>query len=392
MFDRVVIIVLDSLGVGEMHDAYKYGDEGSNTLANLADAVGGITLPNLKKLGLGNIIRIKNVDPVSSPKAFFGKMMEKSAGKDTTTGHWELMGIVLEKPFPTYPNGFPEDIVNKIQQAAGVEFIGNEVASGTEIIERLGKEHIGTKKPILYTSADSVFQVAAHEQVIPVNRLYQICKTARKLLTGKHAVGRVIARPFIGEPGNFIRTDRRKDFALAPPENTVLDYAVDKGLEVIGIGKIGDIFVNKGITLSEHTKDNLDGIKKTIKWIDKSFRGILFTNLVDFDMKYGHRNDPIGYARALEEFDTWLDRILNVVKDNDILIITADHGCDPTTRSTDHSREMVPLLVYTKINQKGKDLGVRNTFADVGATISKIFDLGFDKNGTSFLKEILPRG
>lgn len=392
MFDRVVIIVLDSLGVGEMPDAYKYGDEGSNTLANMADAVGGIILPNLKKLGLGNIIRIKNVDPVSSPKAFFGKMMEKSAGKDTTTGHWELMGIVLEKPFPTYPNGFPEDIVNKIQQAAGVEFIGNEVASGTEIIERLGKEHIRTKKPILYTSADSVFQVAAHEQVIPVNRLYQICKTARKLLTGKHAVGRVIARPFIGEPGNFIRTDRRKDFTLAPPENTVLDYAVDKRLEVVGIGKIGDIFGNKGITLSEHTKDNLDGIKKTIKWIDKSFRGILFTNLVDFDMKYGHRNDPIGYARALEEFDTWLERILNVLKDNDILIITADHGCDPTTRSTDHSREMVPLLVYTKINQKGKDLGVRKTFADVGATVSQILDLEFDKNGTSFLKEILPRG
>jgi phosphopentomutase len=391
MFDRVVIIVLDSLGVGEMPDAYKYGDKGSNTLANLADAAGGITLPNLKKLGLGNIIRIKNVASVSSPKAFFGKMLEKSAGKDTTTGHWELMGIVLEKPFPTYPNGFPEDIVNKIQQAAGIEFIGNEVASGTEIIERLGIEHIKTKKPILYTSADSVFQVAAHEKVIPVNRLYQICKIARKSLTGKHAVGRVIARPFVGEPGNFIRTDKRKDFALAPPENTVLDYAVDKGLEVIGIGKIGDIFANKGITLSEHTRHNLDGIKKTIKWIDKTFKGILFTNLVDFDMKYGHRNDPIGYARALEEFDTWLDRILNSLKDNDILIITADHGCDPTTRSTDHSREIVPLLVYTKINQKGINLGIRNTFADVGATISQIFDLGFDKNGTSFLKEILPR-
>lgn len=385
---RVTMIVLDSVGIGALPDAEKYGDVGSNTLANCARAVNGLKLPNLAQLGLGNITEIAGVPPASSPTGAYGRMAEQSAGKDTTTGHWELAGIILKEPFPVYPEGFPPEIIEPFQAKIGRSILGNKVASGTVIIEELGKKHMETGSPIVYTSADSVFQIAAHEDVIPVEELYNMCRVARELLTGKHSVGRVIARPFTGRPGSFKRTERRHDFSRKPPQPTVLDVLKDSGLSVLSVGKIEDIFAGEGITRAVHTKGNMDGVDKTLEYMRGDERGLIFANLVDFDMVYGHRNNSRGYADALEEFDQRLPEILQLLREDEILLITADHGCDPTTDSTDHSREYVPLLVYGKKVTSGVNLGTRQTFADVAATLADIFGLQF-QIGTSFAKDIL---
>lgn len=386
--DRAVIIVMDSVGAGEMPDAADYGDTGSDTLGNIAKHLGGLNLPHMRELGLGNIHPIMGVEPVDKPASGYGKMAETSAGKDTTTGHWEMTGIITRKAFPVYPHGFPQELIEDYEKAIGRKTLGNKPASGTEIIKELGEEHMKTGFPIVYTSADSVFQVAAHEEIISVPELYKICQIARDMLTGDHAVSRVIARPFIGKPGSFTRTDRRKDFSLEPTGVTLLDKAKAAGYEVWGVGKIEDIFCGRGLTESVHIHNNLDGMEKTIQFIQKKSRGIIFTNLVDFDMVYGHRNDVSGYGKALMEFDAFLPRILNALNVSDILIITADHGCDPTTPSTDHSREYVPLLVYGKTIKPGVNLGLRKTFADISATVSEILELDKPDVGESFLPQI----
>ncbi len=389
MIDRIIIIVLDSVGIGELPDAYKFGDEGSNTLVNTAKAVGGLNVPNLESFGLGKIGDIPGVSKEVDAKAFYGKMIEASAAKDTTSGHWEIMGVVTEKPFPTYPKGFPDDVIKAFTTAIGRPILGNKTASGTEIIKELGEEHIKTGFPIVYTSADSVFQIAACEDVIPIESLYEMCNCARDILKGKHNVGRVIARPFIVENGIYTRTERRRDFSLPPPEETVLDKAVKKGYEVVGVGKIGDIFAHRGLTREIHATNNRDGVLKTIESIRRDFKGIIFTNLIDFDMRYGHRNNPEGYAEALESFDKSLPEIVDALKAGDVIIITADHGCDPTTLSTDHSREYVPLLVFGKKLNKPRSLGIRNSFADVGATVSEaLLELRLDR-GESFFTELI---
>ncbi len=389
MIDRIIIIVLDSVGIGELPDAYKFGDEGSNTLVNTAKAVGGLNVPNLESFGLGKIGDIPGVSKGVDAKAFYGKMIEASAAKDTTSGHWEIMGVITEKPFPTYPEGFPDDVIKEFTTAIGRPILGNKIASGTEIIKELGEEHIRTGYPIVYTSADSVFQIAACEDVIPIESLYEMCDCARDILKGEHNVGRVIARPFIEENGIYTRTERRRDFSLLPPEETVLDKAVKKGYEVVGVGKIGDIFAHRGLTREIHASNNRDGVLKTIESIREDFKGIIFTNLIDFDMKYGHRNNPEGYAEALELFDKSLPEIVDALKAGDVIIITADHGCDPTTLSTDHSREYVPLLVFGKKLNKPGSLGIRNSFADIGATVSEaLLESRLDK-GESFFTELI---
>lgn len=384
---RVIIIVLDGVGIGAMPDAHLYGDEYSNTLGNIADALGGLQLPHLENLGLGKIMPLRGISSSVTQSGFYGKMSEVSQGKDTTTGHWEMMGIITTKPFPTYPNGFPKEIIDMFVKKVGRPVLGNKPASGTEIIRELGDEHSRTGFPIVYTSTDSVFQIAACEDVIPVQELYTMCEIAREILKGEHAVGRVIARPFIVKNGQFIRTERRKDFSLAPPSTTVLDHALQDGFEVIGVGKIGDIFAHRGLSEEIHTQDNQDGILQTIKCIKRNFKGILFTNLVDFDMKYGHRNDVKGYANALKTFDMSIPEIMEALAKSDILFITADHGCDPTTLSTDHSREYVPLLVYGKGLNHPKSLGIRKSFADLGATVTEIFGLRNIRCGLSFCKD-----
>ncbi len=385
---NITVIVIDSLGIGELPDAAKYGDMGSNTLANTARAVGGLKLPNLQKMGLGNIADITGVPPVEAPLAAFGRMAEVSAGKDTTTGHWEIAGLVLEKPFPVFPQGFPESVISEFEARTGRKVLGNEVASGTEIIARLGEQHINTGKPIVYTSADSVFQIAAHEEVIPLDELYEMCRTARAVLTGEYAVGRVIARPFVGRPGEFKRTSNRHDFSLEPIGTTILDMLKESGKSVQAVGKIKDIFAGRGITEAVHTTDNMDGVDRTVAFLKQAREGLIFTNLVDFDSSYGHRNDPEGYARALEELDSRLPEIMELISEENLLIITADHGCDPTTESTDHSREYVPLLVYGPAVRKGINLGIRQSFADIAASIADNFGLQTG-NGTSFLTEVL---
>ncbi len=389
MIDRIIIIVLDSVGIGELPDAYKFGDEGSNTLVNTSKAVGGLNVPNLESFGLGKIGDIPGVSKEVDAKAFYGKMIEASAAKDTTSGHWEIMGVVTEKPFPTYPKGFPDDVIKAFTTAIGRPILGNKTASGTEIIKELGEEHIKTGFPIVYTSADSVFQIAACEDVIPIESLYEMCNCARDILKGKHNVGRVIARPFIVENGIYTRTERRRDFSLPPPEETVLDKAVKKGYEVVGVGKIGDIFAHRGLTREIHATNNRDGVLKTIESIRRDFKGIIFTNLIDFDMRYGHRNNPEGYAEALESFDKSLPEIVDALKAGDVIIITADHGCDPTTLSTDHSREYVPLLVFGKKLNKPRSLGIRNSFADVGATVSEALLKSKLDKGESFFTELI---
>lgn len=393
---RAIIIVLDSVGIGELPDAADFGDVGSNTLVNIKKARPQTSLPHMAALGLGNIQGedIALLGKVEAPTGAFAKMAERSIGKDTTTGHWEMAGIITERPFPTYTEqGFPKEVMDAFEAAIGTKTLGNYAASGTEIINVLGEEHKKTGYPIVYTSADSVFQIAAHEEVIPVERLYEICEIARKILTGEHGVARVIARPFVGEKnGDFTRTKNRKDFSLEPTGVTILDLAKEKGLEVVAVGKIEDIFEHRGMTRTDHTTNNEDGIEKTIQYTKEPFAGILFTNLVDTDMIYGHRNDVEGYASALEYFDGKLPEIMAGMQEEDILFITADHGCDPTTPSTDHSREYVPLLVYGKHIRGGVDLGIRKTFADLGQTVSDYLELGADFGAESFLQDIWKEG
>ena len=386
--NRIVLLVLDSVGIGELPDARDYHDEGSNTLSHVIKAVSGLDLPNLEALGIGLIEGVEGLKKIRRPKGSFGRMLEASKGKDTETGHWEMAGLILEKPLPTYPHGFPKEIMESFKKETGLDYLGNKAASGTEIIKELGEEHIKTGKPIVYTSADSVFQIAAHEEIIPIERLYEICRIARKIVDPYH-IGRVIARPFMGSPGAFKRTERRKDFSLSPTDETVLDRLKSKGQPVVGIGKIGDIFGHRGLTEEIHTKDNMDGVDKTIDALKRSEQGLIFTNLVDFDMLYGHRNDARGYAEALSEVDRRIPEIVELFNDSDMFIITADHGCDPTTPSTDHSREYVPLLVYGNKLKSGIDLGTRKSFADIGQTIAEIFNVGKMPNGKSFLNSIL---
>jgi len=372
MNPRVFLIVLDSAGIGELPDADEYGDQGSNTLVNISQAVGGLVLPNMGAIGLGNIDVIKGMPPVASPSGAYGRAASQARGKDTTTGHWEMMGCILKEPLPTFPQAFPPELVAEFERRTGRRSLGNQVASGTAIIEELGVQHLQTGWPIIYTSADSVFQIAAHEEIIPLPELYQMCEIAREMLTGSWGVGRVIARPFIGEPGHFTRTSHRHDYSLPPLSPTVLDYLLESGREVIAVGKINDIFVGQGVSRSVHTSDNREGMEVTLGLLKEEFMGLAFINLVDFDMKYGHRNDARGYADALEDFDRWLGVFQAGMLRNDVLIITADHGCDPTTGSTDHSREYVPLLVWGK-NIKGEvNLGVRKTFADTGKTVCEL--------------------
>ncbi|HWQ89842.1 MAG TPA: phosphopentomutase [Desulfitobacteriaceae bacterium] len=385
---RVIIIVLDSVGIGELPDAATYGDCGSNTLGNMACSLDGLHLPNLAGLGLGNIAPLAGVIAEDMPQGNYGKMAELSPGKDTTTGHWELAGVVLEKAFPTFPHGFPTEFIRRYEEAIQRQILGNEAASGTEIIQRLGPEHVRTGKPIVYTSADSVFQIAAHEEVIPLPELMRLCLLARKMLTGEMEVGRVIARPFLGSEGKYYRTANRHDFAVPPPYETLLDQVQKRGQPVLAVGKISDIFAGQGVSESYPTKNNDEGVDKILACMAQKRPGLLMANLVDFDMLYGHRNDIRGYCSALEEFDRRLPEILQVLSAEDVLIITADHGCDPTTASTDHSREYVPLLVYGPSLKKGQNLGVRQSFADVGATAAEILQAEPLRFGQSFYELI----
>lgn len=387
--ERALIIVADSVGVGEMPDAGQYGDEGSDTIGNIARVLGGLHLPNLQKLGLGNLHEIEGVAPHPSPGAYYARMQELSAGKDTTTGHWEICGVITEKPFPTYPHGFPKEVIEEFERETGRKTLGNYPCSGTEIISRLGEEHVRTGSLIVYTSADSVFQVAAHEEVVPLEQLYEYCKIARRILKGENSLSRVIARPFLGTPGSFYRTEGRKDYSLAPPRKTLLDLAKDAGMWVMGIGKIEDIFAFQGLTDSDHTGNNKDGLECIIRVMkERTGKGIVMVNLVDFDMLYGHRNNVKGYAQALVDFDGYIPAILDTLGSRDVLIITADHGCDPTTASTDHSREHVPLLFFAKSLPGGKSLGMRDSFADIAATLKALFTLEGDLAGTSFVPQL----
>ena len=384
--DRVIWIVLDSCGCGAAPDAKSYGDDGSNTLGNMSVKLGGLTLPHLQGLGLGHLTTILGVPPVAAPRAAFGKMREASAGKDTTTGHWEMSGLQVDTAFPTFPQGFPAEMMARFEKAIGRGTLGNKTASGTEIIEELGAEHMKTGKPIVYTSADSVFQIAAHEEVIPVDELMRISEAARKLCD-ELPVARVIARPFVGEPGKFKRTYNRRDFSMPPPSATVLDAIADANLPVVGVGKIWDIFAGRGVTENVHSEGNADGCVRTLEAMDKVERGLVFTNLVDFDMLYGHRRDPEGYYRALQEFDAFLPRLQQKLGPRDIAIITADHGNDPTYRGTDHTREYVPLIAMSA-RAAGHDLGVRNGFYDIAQTLADGFGLPPRARGLSFLSAL----
>jgi len=386
MFDRIILIVLDSVGIGAQPDAADYGDAGRDTLGHICEKR-GLNVPNFALLGLGNIRPLAGVAPVAAPTGSFGKATLLSPGKDTTAGHWEMAGIILDRPFPTYPSGFPLELMEQFEQAIGRKTLGNYPASGTEIIKQLGEEHIKTGRPIVYTSGDSVFQIAAHEEVVPIEELYGYCKVARRLLQGAHRVGRVIARPFVGAPGTFRRTERRHDYAVEPPHPMLLDLLNGAGLDVVGVGKIPDIFLNRGITQSLPGKNNRMALESTIAAIEGSSRGLIFTNLVDFDMLYGHRLDVEGYGQAIEEVDAVLPALLRRLKPGDLLIFSADHGCDPLGPSTDHSREYVPILTTGPRAAPGVNLGTRATLADIGQTIAEIFGLQL-ATGTSFLKEI----
>lgn len=389
-FKRIFLVVLDSVGIGEAPDAAEYDDLGSNTLGNIAKAVNGLHMPNMAELGLSNIEEILGIEKAEQPKAHFTKMEEASVGKDTMTGHWELMGLHVKTPFKTFPEGFPKELMDELSRRTNRKIIGNKPASGTEIIKELGEEHMNTGAMIVYTSADSVLQIAAHEEVIPLEELYEICEIARELtLDDPYMVGRIIARPFIGEVGNFTRTANRKDYSLKPFGRTVMDELKDSGLDVISLGKISDIFDGEGITKAIRTQNNNDGMDKLIKTLEEPFTGLAFLNLVDFDAMYGHRRDPEGYAKALETFDEQLPEVITKLKDDDLLIITADHGNDPTHHGTDHTREYVPLLVYHNQIITGTKLPIRKTFADVGATIADNFNVKAPEFGTSFLIDIM---
>ena len=384
---RVFWIVLDSFGIGELPDAADFGDEGSNTLASCAKS-GKLNIPNMISLGLGNIDGVSCIEKAENPKGAFCRHLEVSMGKDTTTGHWELAGVISKKAFPTYPDGFPQEVIDKFKEATGLDVLCNKPYSGTKLIMDYGKEHVETGKPIVYTSADSVFQVAAHEDVIPLEKLYEICEKSRAFLQGEHGVGRVIARPFAGEYPNFERTSGRHDFSLVPPK-TALDVLMEKGLATIGVGKIYDIFAGKGVSETYRTGPNNIGMERSSELQEKDFTGLCFINLVDFDMVYGHRNDAEGYAKALNEFDEWLGGFMEKMNDDDLLMITADHGCDPGTPSTDHSREYIPLLVYGKAVKAGTNLGTRTTYADQSKTILDIFGItDSDTAGESFWNDI----
>ncbi len=385
---RIFLIVLDSVGVGELPDAADYGDQGSNTLANIAKALGGLNLPNMEAAGLGKLTDVLGVSSAAEG-LIFGKMAERSAGKDTTTGHWEMSGLVLPRPFPVYPQGFPDEVIHEFTRRTGHGILGNKAASGTEIIAELGEEHIHTKKLIVYTSADSVFQIAAHEEIFPLEQQYGFCEIAREILKGKHGVGRVIARPFLGKPGSFYRTPGRKDFSLKPFSETVLDRLKKAGFTVYGVGKIEDIFSFQGLTDSNHTHNNPETLAFLSELIERDFEGLVFANCVDFDMLYGHRNDPKGYGQALQEFDHWLGQNLPKLGQGDVLIITGDHGCDPTTPSTDHSREYTPLLIMGPGLPAGINLGTRSTFADIAASLCVWFNLEPWPVGEEFASRIV---
>jgi phosphopentomutase len=386
--NNFIFIVIDGVGIGELPDASNYKDEGSDTLGNMAKVVGGLKLKNLAKLGLGNINNIQGVEPAEKPLASYGKMAEVSKGKDSTTGHWELGGVKVEFDFPYYPEGFPDELISRVLKATGLKgVLGNKAASGTEIIKELGDEHVKTGYPIVYTSADSVFQIAAHEEVIPLPRLYELCKIIRsEVMMGPDSVGRIIARPFVGTSGNYTRTTNRHDFSMDPVSDTILDVLYKNNVNTVAIGKINDLFNHRGIKVSEHTKSNDEGMKKLVEYSRKSKGSFIFANLVDFDVYYGHRNDPEGFAKALTEFDGFLPALLETLDDTDALIITSDHGNDPTTPSTDHSREYVPLLFYRR-GKPGKNLGIRSTYSDAGKTVEDYFKVKGGLKGKSFLNE-----
>jgi phosphopentomutase len=381
------MLVCDSFGVGNAPDATAYGDEGSDTLGNCSRAVGGIHAPNLERFGLGLLTPIEGMAPSAGPGTAHGRLTERSAGKDTTTGHWEMCGIVLERPFPLYPKGFPPEVIHPFEEAIGRTVLGNRAASGTEIIEELGEEHLRTGRPIVYTSGDSVFQIAAHKEVVPLPTLYQWCRVARRILTGEHNVGRVIARPFTGTPGHFTRTPERRDFSVPPPAKTVLDFCRDDGVGVYGVGKIQDIFAGQGMTEARYSDSNDHGVDITLEYLARPSPTLVFTNLVDFDSKYGHRNDPRGYAACIEALDPRLAELESAL-DGGVMFLTGDHGCDPTTPPTDHSRERTPLLA-SGLPDGPVDLGSRPTFADLGATVADLLDVKTEGlAGGSFAPEI----
>lgn len=386
---RIILIIIDSVGIGEMPDSNKFDDIGANTFGNIYKIFPNMKIDNFKKLGISLIDGVDYVEYSGDVIGAYGKMMETSNGKDTTTGHWEIAGLQIDKPFKTYPDGFPESVIEQFEKRTNTKVLCNKPASGTVIIEQLGKEHMETGNPIVYTSGDSVFQIAAHEEIIKLDELYKMCEIAREILIGDEQVARIIARPFVGKPGNFERTSNRKDYSLKPFKPTILNVLKDNNFDVIGIGKISDIYNGYGITKDIHIENNMDGVDKTIKTITEDNQGLIFTNLVDFDAKYGHRRDPEGYKNAIEDFDRRIPEIISCMKDDDLLIITADHGNDPTHKGTDHTREMVPLFVYNKDIKPGTNLGIRSTFADIAATISEVFNIKKIGNGHSFLSELI---
>ena len=387
--NRIIWIVIDSVGVGALPDAKSFGDEGVNTLGHIVKEFSDIKIPNMIKLGLGNIDGIDYINNIDSPIGSFGRCNEVSQGKDTTTGHWEMTGLLVDTPFKTFENGFPKEIIDEFERRTGRKVVANKPASGTAILDEFGEHQMKTGDVIVYTSADSVFQIAAHEDIIPLEELYEMCKTAREIMMGEYAVARVIARPYVGScNGQFERTSNRRDYSLNPFDKTVLDNIKEKGLDVIGVGKIEDIFNGQGITEAIHTKDNMDGVDQTINYIKKENKGLIFTNLVDFDSKYGHRRNIKGYKEALEEFDARIPEIIEAMNDKDILIINADHGNDPAYKGTDHTREQIPLIVYGK-KMKVVDLGLRNSFSDIGKTVLDLFNIKNDLHGVSFKNDIL---
>lgn len=388
-FKKIHVVVMDSVGIGEAPDAADFGDVGAHTLGHIAEKMNGLTMPNMAALGLSNIYELQGIPKAESPRAYYGKMQEASVGKDTMTGHWEIMGLRIDKPFKVYPHGFPAELMAQLEEKTGRKIIGNKPASGTVIIEEFGPEHMETGAIIVYTSADPVLQIAAHEEIVPLDELYKICEIARELtLQPEYLVGRVIARPFIGEVGHFTRTSNRHDYALTPFGHTTMDGLKEAGFDVIAIGKISDIFNKAGVTESIRTKNNMDGMDRLVEVVKRDFKGISFLNLVDFDANFGHRRDPIGYGKALEAFDARLPEVLDALGEDDLILITADHGNDPTMPGTDHTREFVPLIAYSPRFKEGAELPLRQTFADLGATIAQNFNVTAPPYGTSFLNDL----
>ena len=388
-FKKIHVIVMDSVGIGEAPDADKFGDVGSDTLGHIAEEMNGLNMPVMGSFGLSNIRQLKGIEPVDAPKAYYGMMQEASVGKDTMTGHWEIMGLNIDKPFKVYPEGFPQSLIDELEEKTGRKVLCNKPYSGTQVLEDYGKEHMETGAIIVYTSADPVLQIAAHEEIIPLEELYKICEIAREItLKPEYLVGRVIARPFVGEPGNFTRTANRHDYALSPFGRTTMNELKDAGFEVIALGKISDIYNGEGVTEAIRTKNNTDGMDQLNKVVRRDFKGLSFLNLVDFDANYGHRRDPIGYGEALEEFDRRLPEVLEALDEDDLLIITADHGNDPTFPGTDHTREYVPLIVYSPRFKVGSQLPLRQTFADIAATVAENFGIKAPEFGTSFLVDL----